>query len=72
MFVRRALTALLAVQALALWLLGRSSYFRQDDCHDDGRGPDACGLTGAGRPPGRRRPEAYCGRVARDATSPSP
>jgi hypothetical protein len=47
MFVRRALTALLAVQALALWLLGRSSYFRQDDyqyfaeMHRAGRFSDA-------------------------------
>jgi hypothetical protein len=29
--VRRALAALLAVQALALWLVARTSYFRQDD-----------------------------------------
>ncbi len=31
MTVRRALAALLAVQALALWLVARTSYFRQDD-----------------------------------------
>ncbi len=31
MTVRRALAALLAVQALVLWLVARTSYFRQDD-----------------------------------------